>query len=177
MKVWRPSCQRPSTPAFFFTLAQTVLKLVAGLLGSVGTGFPNGKTYQPGSVTIEYVSGSWAKAVAESFTVPSESPYTYSLQQASNLITFVNVTDGDDNPVSCTNNAGTLTFTEAQAGQSYTANYTVNACPQAVVQAILLLVKHWYDHREAVSDLNFKQVPLATKALLTAHRMEAFILN
>src|SRR5688572_6018007 len=50
-KVWRPSCQRPVTPAALRTLFQAVLNVVAGLVGSVGWGLPKGKTYHSGRVS------------------------------------------------------------------------------------------------------------------------------
>jgi hypothetical protein len=146
----------------------------ARLVPQQGMTWPVQTLYQPGSVAIEYVAGSWEKSVTEQFTVPASAPYTYTLQQANNLVNFVGVTDADDNAVSGTNDAGTLTFEAAQAGQTLTASYTVNACPQAVVQAMLLLIKHWYDHREAVSDQSFKNVPMAVNALLNAHRLVSF---
>jgi uncharacterized phiE125 gp8 family phage protein len=86
----------------------------ARLVPTQGMTWPVQTLYQPGSVTIEYVAGSWGDGVE------------------------------------------------------------VNNCPQAVVQAMLLLIKHWYDHREAVSEQNFKNVPMAVQALLNAHRLVSF---
>ena len=38
--------------------------------------------------------------------------------------------------------------------------------PQSIKQAILLLVGHWYEHREAVTERNMHHAPRAAKALL-----------
>jgi hypothetical protein len=50
----------------------------------------------------------------------------------------------------------------------------VNNCPQTVVMAILLLVSHWYEHREDVSELNLKNMPLGVNALLDTERIRMF---
>src|ERR1700680_2044717 len=47
-KVWRLSCQRPFTPAFWRTLVHAVLNDVIGRVGSLGRGVPNGNTCHPG---------------------------------------------------------------------------------------------------------------------------------
>ena len=39
-------------------------------------------------------------------------------------------------------------------------------CPQTIAMAILLLASHWYEHREAVSEVSMKEVPFAVSALL-----------
>lgn len=150
----------------------------ARIVPQQGMTWPVQTLYVPGSVQIEYVAGSYEKAVnPESFTVPAAAPYTYTLEQAASLITLTGVTDANGNAVSYTNTAGTLTFTSVVAGQTLTANYTTNNCPQSIVQAILLYVKHLYENREAVSEKNLKAVPLALAALLHPHRMETFFVN
>ena len=45
---------RPEMPCCLILRAQTVLKLVAGLVGSVGCGFPNGNTYHSGRVSPNF---------------------------------------------------------------------------------------------------------------------------
>jgi uncharacterized phiE125 gp8 family phage protein len=53
---------------------------------------------------------------------------------------------------------------------SYGDGVEVNTCPQTIVQAMLLLIGHWYQHREAVSDQPLKNVPLAVEALLAVNK-------
>jgi len=48
---------------------------------------------------------------------------------------------------------------------SYGDGVTVNTMPMTLVQGMLLLIGHWYEHREAVSELNLKNVPFAVDAL------------
>lgn len=53
---------------------------------------------------------------------------------------------------------------------SYGDGAETNTCPQTIVQAILLLIGHWYQNREAVSALGLKIVPMAVDALLSLHK-------
>jgi uncharacterized phiE125 gp8 family phage protein len=53
---------------------------------------------------------------------------------------------------------------------SYGDGEEVNSCPQTIVQAMLLLIGHWYQNREAVSALTMKTVPLAVDALLAVNK-------
>jgi uncharacterized phiE125 gp8 family phage protein len=57
---------------------------------------------------------------------------------------------------------------------SYGDGVAVNTCPQTVVAAVLLLVGHLYEHREGVSELALKYIPLGITALLDSVRMEVF---
>jgi uncharacterized phiE125 gp8 family phage protein len=54
---------------------------------------------------------------------------------------------------------------------------TVNTCPQSVVYAMLLLIRHWYDNRSAVTDQNLKDVPMAVQALLSSYKMQSFAIS
>jgi uncharacterized phiE125 gp8 family phage protein len=53
---------------------------------------------------------------------------------------------------------------------SYGDGVDVNTCPQTVVIAILLLVGHWYAHREESSELNLKNIPMGVQALLDTEK-------
>jgi len=48
---------------------------------------------------------------------------------------------------------------------TYTAGYAAGEEPQALLQAMLLLVAHWYKNREAVTANQPYEVPLAVEAL------------
>jgi len=55
---------------------------------------------------------------------------------------------------------------------TYTAGYGAAAdVPDDVKAAIKLLVGHWYEHRENVSEINLTEVPNAAKSLLWANRV------
>ncbi|MDX0897438.1 phage gp6-like head-tail connector protein [Sinorhizobium medicae] len=51
---------------------------------------------------------------------------------------------------------------------TFTAGYAEP--PVGIKHAILLMVGHWYENREDVSDGNLVEMPLASKALLMPHR-------
>lgn len=42
--------------------------------------------------------------------------------------------------------------------------------PPAIVQAILLVVGHWYNQREAVGSVSMNEVPLGFAALVSSYR-------
>lgn len=48
------------------------------------------------------------------------------------------------------------------------------ACPTPVKQAILLLVSHLYENREASTELALKDIPFGVDALLKDYRQQAF---
>jgi len=56
---------------------------------------------------------------------------------------------------------------------TYTAGYgtAVAAVPQRVRQAMLLIIGHLYEHREAVTDKPLTDVPLAVESLLSLDRI------
>jgi uncharacterized phiE125 gp8 family phage protein len=57
---------------------------------------------------------------------------------------------------------------------SYGDGVEINTCPQTVVIAILLLVGHFYEHRESSSELALKNIPLGVCALLDTVRFDSF---
>lgn len=138
-----------------------------------GYTWPYQQNYIPGQVKIGFTAGTYELAVTEDFTVPAVAPYTYTLLQAPGLVTFNGAANGQNQGVACTNTAGVLTFDAANAGQSLTASYTVNNCPQTIIWAMYLLMKHWYDHREAASELNLKDIPRGVDELLAGEVFDA----
>jgi len=49
-----------------------------------------------------------------------------------------------------------------------------SAVPRPICQALLLLIGHWHENREAVMDENFREVPTTVAALLTPYRRRWF---
>lgn len=140
-----------------------------------GFTWPYQQNYVPGQVKVNYTAGSYELALApEPFTVPVVAPYTYALLQASKLVTLLSVTDANGNAVSYSNAAGDLTFSAAEAGATLNASYTVNNCPETIVFAMLLLLGHWYEHREAAAQAALTEVPLAVESLLAAEVCDSF---
>jgi uncharacterized phiE125 gp8 family phage protein len=50
---------------------------------------------------------------------------------------------------------------------------TANQVPQPIRQAVLLMVGHWYAHREAVSETALAEVPMSAKHLIEPFRLNA----
>ncbi|WP_439150758.1 head-tail connector protein [Sulfitobacter sp.] len=61
------------------------------------------------------------------------------------------------------NDAIRLTFTAGYGGAA--------DVPQSVKHALLLLVGHWYENRDAASAVSMSELPLAFNSLLNAHRV------
>jgi hypothetical protein len=139
-----------------------------------GYTWPYQQNYIPGQVKVNFTAGTYELLVSESFTVPSTAPYTYTLEQVSSLITFNGVTNSEDLPVASSNATGTLTFDPSVAGQTLTASYTVNNCPETIVWAMYLVIKHLYDHRAAATDENLKTIPLGVDELLAGEVFDSF---
>ena len=49
---------------------------------------------------------------------------------------------------------------------------TSSSVPAAVRQAILLMVGHWFEHREEASEMNLKQMPVAAASLLATVKLQ-----
>jgi hypothetical protein len=62
---------------------------------------------------------------------------------------------------------------------SYTAGtygdgVKVNNCPMTIVQAMLLLISHWYSNRDAVASTPPKEIDLGVRALLAGEIFDTF---
>lgn len=59
----------------------------------------------------------------------------------------------------------------------FVAGYGSSAAnvPAGIRQAMLLLVGHWYENRELVSELNLKEIPETVNALLWPYRVMGFV--
>lgn len=56
---------------------------------------------------------------------------------------------------------------------TYGDGVEVDTCPATIKQAILLLVGHWYQNREAVAEKSLTNLPLAVESLLAGETCEA----
>lgn len=59
----------------------------------------------------------------------------------------------------------------------YTAGYGVSGAsvPDSILQAMLLMVGHWYEHRKEVSEVQMSEVPMSAQWLLGQKRVWALI--
>lgn len=139
-----------------------------------GYTWPYQQNYLPGQVRVTYTAGTYEQATTATITVPSTAPYTVTLPNAANIVTFTNVTDNSGNPVTCTNTGGTLTFDAGHAGATLTANYTINLCPQTITSAMLLIIGHLYEHRSENTELSLKALPMGVEYLLAGEVFESW---
>jgi hypothetical protein len=125
--------------------------------------WPTTQLYLPGSVQVNYTTGSFVRKKSEEFTL-LQSP----------VLDIDSVVDAEGATPAFTSQDGVLTFQAASAGLSYTVNYDFGDCPQTVVSAILLMVEHLYEHRGTVSELSLKEIPMGSKFLLDTVKFESF---
>lgn len=50
-----------------------------------------------------------------------------------------------------------------------------SAVPEPIKQAMLLLIAHWFENREMLSDVNMKEIPETVNALLWPYRVIYFV--
>jgi hypothetical protein len=131
-----------------------------------GIYWPLNTLYIPGSVSVNYTSGSYVQQFTEPITVPTQPPYTCTPQQTP-VTKIVSVVDGNGNSVSYTLSNSVLTLSSAQAGQTLTLTYYAGTTlPLPIAQAILLLASHWYQNRQSSSAVGLKEIPFGVAALL-----------
>jgi len=68
----------------------------------------------------------------------------------------------------CTTAGGTTAVDITSTGSG--SNF-LGVAPRGLLQAIMLLVGHWYEHREAAAESALQTVPMAVDALLWQHRI------
>jgi len=140
------------------------------IVPSPGIFWPLNTLYVPGSVAVNYTSGSYVKQFTETFTVPSAAPYIYVPLQ-SPVTAVTSVVNGSGTAQAYTLTAGELVFSSGEAGQSFTVTYWAGTMfPQAIAQAILLLISHWYGNREASSAMKLNDIPFGVTALLDMYK-------
>ena len=152
----------------------------ARIVPTSGNYWPTVLTYLPGSVKIAFTAGSYVRKYTDTLAVVGTAGvYTVTLSQASAFATGtllftggLSLADANGNPVAFTNAAGVLTVAASYAGQTLTANYYGGNAPQTVQQAILLMVSHWYNNRDASDPLTLKEVPFGVHALLDCEKLE-----
>lgn len=150
----------------------------ARIVPASGTYWPSEMTYIPGSVKITFQCGSYQQIQQDTLTVPSTAPYEVTLTQAASLLGMISLLDSSSNPVPFTNASGVLTVAASYAGQELTAQYYVPENPMNglanIVTAMLFTIGHLYEHREAVSELPLKAIPMAAASFLDFEQFDVF---
>lgn len=134
--------------------------------------------FEPGSVRITYEVANYTAAVTgETFTAPPASGGLSTYQLAKSWATGLErLVDGAGNAVAgavlatdAASGNSSLTLPAALAGQALTVDYDVQNLPKDVMNALLLLIAHFYRNPEATSDLKLAEVPLSAMCLLEGH--------
>jgi len=124
--------------------------------------WPNGMIQLPFSKAQSIVSIQYYDQNSNVQTLPAASYYTDLISEPAR-ISFAPATTL---PVAEIDRINSITVT-------YVAGYgDASDVPQAISQAILLLVGHWYENREAsIVAVSIADVPMATTALLSTYRI------
>ena len=124
--------------------------------------WPNGMIQLPFSKVQSIVSIQYYDQNSNVQTLPTSSYYTDFISEPAR-ISFAPATAL---PVAEIDRINSITVT-------YVAGYgDASDVPQAISQAILLLVGHWYENREAsIVAVSIADVPMATTALLSTYRI------
>ncbi len=162
-----------------------------------GMTWPVQTLYAPGSVQITYVAGYPTFQQVDLLQVPAVAPYSVTLSDQ-DVVSIASVMCNEPPPgggLYLGPLPSALTAVSSLAalasGYYYYANgmvtvdsnlastwlqvtYNTFLIPQTTVQAMLLLIDHWYNHRGVVGDKATAEVPYTVKALLDMEKMESF---
>ncbi len=151
--------------------------------------WPELAVYQPASVQITFQAGSYVFTQTDTIVVPAPlagaTTCPFALSQAANFlaVTSFQTTSGTPAPVTGYTITGGLTQLNAAgqvpasyAGQTLDLTYTYAVIPPNVVLAILFLTAHFYQNREATTDLKMNELPMGVQNLLAneMHRVFGF---
>lgn len=138
-----------------------------------GYTWPYQQNYVPGQVHVNYTAGSYeVPGTLLPFAVPASGIFV--LPASSNFISVTGVENIEGQSIPYMYAPGQITVPPTLAGQTLAIMGTISNCPQPICWAILLLVSHWYYHRDAVSAEPLKNVPLAVNELLAPYICESF---
>lgn len=165
----------------------------ARLTPLAGATWPLTQFYQPGSIVVTYQSGSFVSPTFQEtlVTIPAgTSPsktWTSTLSKLNLGIVAVLDAGNSNAPVTeyttaiaedangNATNQTVLTINQQNfVGPSVTVQYAAGICPSSIMLAMLLIIAHLYEHREANTELNLKNLPLGVEAHLRHWVFETF---
>lgn len=139
-----------------------------------GVYWPYTQSWLPGSVQVNYTAGTYVQTVSgESVIVPSASPYNLPLAQIDKYVGMKSLVDANGAAVVFAGGV-TPSVASSYAGQTLTASYYTDNCPETVKQAMLLLISHWYSHRDAAAAQPPKEIDLGVESLLAGEIFDTF---
>lgn len=150
-----------------------------------GASWPTDQRAGAGDVSINYIAGHvipfTADAAADTITTKGLALTDGQIIRLTNsggtlpagLATFTDYhvvnASGATCQLSLTSGGGEIDITNTGTGTQF-----IGEVPTGMRQAMLLLISHWYEHREAVASTTMTEVPLAVETLLWAHRILEF---
>lgn len=148
----------------------------ARIVPSPGIYWPLDTLYVPGSVAVNFTAGSYVQKFSESFTVPSSPPLLQYEPVNGPVTAITSFVDASNTPVEFTLTDSVLYFPSEYIGQTLTLTYYAGTTfPQAIAQAILLLVSHWYVNRESTTPMKLNEIPFGVTALLDMYKISAVL--
>jgi len=145
-----------------------------------GLYWPTDYAWVPNSICVSYTAGNYVDVFTENLTVKNHpgSPPTITEVQVTNalytgMISLVNA-QGNAVPYTPDPTDATVLVLNVPVGQVLTATYYIGACPQAIKQAILLLVAYWYEHRDAAETQPPQAIAHGIEAILASEVFETF---
>jgi hypothetical protein len=139
-----------------------------------GFAWPIQDLYQPGSVVVIYTAGTFVQTLTETLTVAAVAPFIITPSQSATLLGVTTLLNGATPVANTFAPGGPVTVASTLAGLPLTLTYTYGLPPNAVVLAILFLVAHWYQSREAAIDVLLQDIPFGVNALLAPYMYTAF---
>lgn len=157
----------------------------ARLTPIAGATWPLTQFYQPDSICVEYVTGTFViPSFVETLTTtpngtsPSKT-WTAQLSKlnlgiasildtgnANRPITNYSLESGQDSNGNATNVTSVVINDQSFIGPNAQITYTAGYCPAGVQIAMLLIIAHLYEHREENTEVNLKTLPLGVAAHL-----------
>lgn len=154
---------------------KTLLDLATVLAGQ--TVIINGLTFTAHSTTTTVasrefsISGSNSADATALASCINDSTYGVTNVVATVSSARITLTPYPGTDITATPSAATITVTESY---ECTAGESVAAVPYTIKHAIKLLVNHWYENREPVSDSAMANVPMTVETLLWSERILEF---
>ena len=150
-----------------------------------GATWPIDQFYIPGSVVVNYTTGSYATKITENVAIATTAPFVGTLAHQNlgivsvtdnstqkNALSYTEaiVLDNDADPTSQTQ----ITLSAAAPSNTAVVTYMAGICPESIKMAILLIVGHLYEHREENIEVALTCLRLGVKSLLRRYVFNVF---
>jgi hypothetical protein len=145
----------------------------ARLVPANGGSWPLQNLYQPGSVAVVYTAGSFVYTKTEALTVPVAGPFELVPSKASDMLGVTSLKNGNA-AVQFIAQSNGVAVDASQAGLQLSLTYTYGEAPKGILLAILFLVAHFYQNREASIEVALNNIPYGVERLLNPYVFTSF---